>query len=55
MGTYPYDAEESKQITMTKVNFQRDGQDFRSIGLLSQPDSNLMCAQCHVRRRPPRP
>jgi nitrite reductase (cytochrome c-552) len=51
MGTYPYDAEKSAEITMTKVNFKRggeDGEDFRAIGLLSQPDSNLMCAQCHV-------
>ncbi|MGF1548538.1 MAG: ammonia-forming cytochrome c nitrite reductase subunit c552 [Thiotrichales bacterium] len=48
MGTYPYDAEKSSKITMTKINFQRDGKDFRSIGMLSKPDSNLMCAQCHV-------
>jgi nitrite reductase (cytochrome c-552) len=47
-GTYPYDKEKSKQTTMTKVMFQRDGKDFRAIGLLSKPDSNVMCAQCHV-------
>jgi formate-dependent nitrite reductase cytochrome c552 subunit len=28
--------------------FQRDGKDFRAIGLLNKPDSNLLCAQCHV-------
>jgi formate-dependent nitrite reductase cytochrome c552 subunit len=44
-GTYPYDKEKSKEITMTKVTF-RDG--FRAIGILNKPDSNLMCAQCHV-------
>lgn len=48
LGTYPKDKEKSERITMTKVNFQRDGKDFRAIGLLSQSDSNLMCAQCHV-------
>jgi nitrite reductase (cytochrome c-552) len=48
MGTYPNDAEKSKQTTMTKVTFQREGKDFRAIGLLSKPDSNVMCAQCHV-------
>lgn len=45
LGTYPYDKEKSKKVTMTKVSF-RDG--FRSIGILNKPDSNLMCAQCHV-------
>lgn len=48
LGTYPMNAEKSKQTTMTKVNFQRDGKDFRAIGLLNKADSNLMCAQCHV-------
>ncbi len=47
-GTYPQDAEKSKQTTMTKVWFQRDGKDFRAIGLLNRADSNIMCAQCHV-------
>ena len=44
-GTYPYDPEKSKRITVEKVEF-RDG--YRAIGLLSQPDSTMMCAQCHV-------
>ncbi|MBI5440518.1 MAG: ammonia-forming cytochrome c nitrite reductase subunit c552 [Deltaproteobacteria bacterium] len=44
-GTYPYDKEKSAKITVTKVTF-RDG--FRAIGLLNRPDSNTMCAQCHV-------
>jgi len=48
LGTYPMDPEKSKQVTMTKVWFQRNGKDFRAIGLLNKPDSNLMCAQCHV-------
>jgi len=43
-GTYPYDPEKSKQITMKKVVFR----DFRAIGVLNKPDSTLMCAQCHV-------
>jgi formate-dependent nitrite reductase cytochrome c552 subunit len=43
-GTYPYDKAKSQQVTMTKVMFR----DFRAIGTLSKPDSNLMCAQCHV-------
>jgi len=43
-GTYPYDKEKSAKITMQKVTFR----DFRAIGILSQADSNLMCAQCHV-------
>ncbi len=43
-GTYPYDKEKSKQITMKKVMFR----DYRAIGLLNKSDSNLMCAQCHV-------
>ncbi|MDP1902771.1 MAG: ammonia-forming cytochrome c nitrite reductase subunit c552 [Pseudomonadota bacterium] len=47
-GTYPHDKVKSEQSKMTKVNFQRDGKDFRAIGLLSKSDSNLMCAQCHV-------
>ena len=48
LGTYPQDPVKSAQITMKKVMFQRDGKDFRAIGMLSKPDSNLMCAQCHV-------
>jgi formate-dependent nitrite reductase cytochrome c552 subunit len=47
-GTYPMDPEKSKQTTMTKVTFQRDGKDFRAIGILNKSDSNVMCAQCHV-------
>lgn len=43
-GTYPYDKEKSARVTMRKVTFR----DFRAIGVLSQPDANLMCAQCHV-------
>ena len=43
-GTYPYDKEKSKKTTMKKVMFR----DFRAIGILNRPDSNLMCAQCHV-------
>jgi len=43
-GTYPYDREKSKQITMKKIMFR----DFRAIGILNKSDSNLMCAQCHV-------
>lgn len=43
-GTYPYDKEKSKKITMQKVMFR----DYRAIGILNKPDSNLMCAQCHV-------
>jgi nitrite reductase (cytochrome c-552) len=48
LGTYPMDPVKSQQTKMTKVTFQRDGKDFRAIGLLSKSDSNLMCAQCHV-------
>jgi nitrite reductase (cytochrome c-552) len=48
LGTYPMDAEKSKQTTMTKVTFKRNGKDFRAIGVLNKADSNLMCAQCHV-------
>ena len=44
-GTYPYDKAKSEKNPMKKVTF-RDG--FRAIGLLSKPDSVLMCAQCHV-------
>jgi len=44
LGTYPYDPEKSKKTTIEKVMFR----DFRAIGLLNRPDSNLMCAQCHV-------
>lgn len=44
-GTYPYDKQKSQKTKMTKVTF-RDG--FRAIGVLSRPDSNVMCAQCHV-------
>jgi formate-dependent nitrite reductase cytochrome c552 subunit len=43
-GTYPYDKEKSQKTTLQKVTFR----DFRAIGILSRPDSNLMCAQCHV-------
>jgi formate-dependent nitrite reductase cytochrome c552 subunit len=43
-GTYPYDKGKSEKNKMTKVMFR----DFRAIGLLSRPDSNTMCAQCHV-------
>lgn len=43
-GTYPYDPEKSKKITMTKILFR----DFRAIGILNKPDANLLCAQCHV-------
>lgn len=45
LGTYPHNKAKSDKITMTKVSF-REG--FRSIGLLSKSDSNMMCAQCHV-------
>ena len=47
-GTYPYDKEKSKKVTITKIKFQRDGKPFRAIGLLNRFDSNLLCAQCHV-------
>lgn len=47
-GTYPYDAEKSKEVTMEKVIFKRGGQKFRAIGILNKPDSILLCAQCHV-------
>ncbi len=43
-GTYPYDKEKSKKSTITKVTLRG----FRAIGVLNKPDSNLMCAQCHV-------
>lgn len=43
-GTYPYDKEKSKNITIKKVTFR----DYRAIGILNKPDSTLMCAQCHV-------
>lgn len=43
-GTYPYDKAKSQQVTMRKVTFR----DFRAIGILNKPDSNVMCAQCHV-------
>jgi len=45
LGTYPLDKAKSAKNSIKKVEF-RDG--FRAIGLLSKPDSNLMCAQCHV-------
>ncbi len=48
LGTYPYDPVKSEQTKMTKVTFQRGGEDFRAIGLLSRSDSVVMCAQCHV-------
>lgn len=44
-GTYPYDKEKSKKITMQKFMFNDN---FRAVGLLNKPDSVLMCAQCHV-------
>lgn len=44
-GTYPYDKAKSDKNPMKKVTF-RNG--YRAIGLLSKPDSNLMCGQCHV-------
>jgi len=47
-GTYPYDQKKSKEITMEKITFKRGGQEFRSIGILNKPDSNILCAQCHV-------
>jgi formate-dependent nitrite reductase cytochrome c552 subunit len=48
LGTYPYDKKKSEKVTITKVTFKRGGEDFRAIGMLSKPDSNVMCAQCHV-------
>ncbi len=47
-GTYPYDPQKSNGITMEKIWFKRGEKDFRAIGILNKPDSNLMCAQCHV-------
>jgi formate-dependent nitrite reductase cytochrome c552 subunit len=47
-GTYPYNKDKSREITVKKVEFQRGGKPFRAIGILSRADSNLMCAQCHV-------
>lgn len=47
-GTYPYDQKKSKEITMEKIMFKRGGLEFRAIGILNKPDSNLLCAQCHV-------
>ncbi|MDW8002732.1 MAG: ammonia-forming cytochrome c nitrite reductase subunit c552 [Deltaproteobacteria bacterium] len=43
-GTYPYDPEKSKKITVRKVTFR----DFRVIGILNTNDATVMCAQCHV-------
>ncbi len=43
-GTYPYDREKSKKVTLKKIMLR----DFRAIGILNSPDSTLMCAQCHV-------
>ncbi|RCK77695.1 MAG: Cytochrome c552 precursor [Ignavibacteriae bacterium] len=43
-GTYPYDKEKSKTVTVKKIMFR----DFRAIGLLNKKDSNVLCAQCHV-------
>jgi formate-dependent nitrite reductase cytochrome c552 subunit len=43
-GTYPYDKEKSKNITIKKVTFRN----YRTVGILNKPDSSLMCAQCHV-------
>lgn len=45
LGTYPYDPEKSAKTKIEKVMFRDD---FRAVGYLSRPDSNLMCAQCHV-------
>jgi len=47
-GTYPYDPQKSKEVRIEKIMFKRGGQEFRVIGILNKPDSNLMCAQCHV-------
>jgi formate-dependent nitrite reductase cytochrome c552 subunit len=47
-GTYPYDKEKSKKVTVTKKEFQRSDKPFRAIGILNKPDSTLLCAQCHV-------
>ena len=47
-GTYPYDPKKSQEVTIQKITFQRDGKDFRAIGILNKPDSNVLCAQCHV-------
>ena len=47
-GAYPYDKEKSKRVTMTKIEFQRDGKPFRAVGILNKADSTLLCAQCHV-------
>lgn len=47
-GTYPYDKEKSKEITIEKIIFKRGGQEFRAIGILNKLDSNILCAQCHV-------
>jgi len=47
-GTYPYDPKKSGEVTIRKIMFPRDGQDFRAIGILNKPDSNVLCAQCHV-------
>jgi formate-dependent nitrite reductase cytochrome c552 subunit len=47
-GTYPYDPQKSKEVKIEKIMFKRGGQEFRAIGILNKPDSNLMCAQCHV-------
>ena len=47
-GTYPYDKEKSERIKMTKLEFSRGGEPFRAIGILNRPDSNILCAQCHV-------
>ncbi|MFZ5997844.1 MAG: ammonia-forming cytochrome c nitrite reductase subunit c552 [Nitrospirota bacterium] len=44
-GTYPYNKEKSKKTTVKKVMLRDD---FRAVGLLNKPDSNIMCAQCHV-------
>ncbi len=43
-GTYPYDRNKSRETSVKKVMFR----DFRAIGLLNRPDSNILCAQCHV-------
>jgi len=47
-GTYPYDPQKSREVTVQKILFKRGGQEFRAIGILNKADSILMCAQCHV-------
>lgn len=44
-GPYPYQADKGQARVQVEVQEFRG---FRKIGILSRPDSNLMCAQCHV-------